>query len=266
MRATFNRVLAGLILIGSTCAAFPESRVVAADPKQAFEPRVFDGPDGLKLPYRLLKPVNHDPNKAYPLVLFLHGAGERGTDNTIQLVHGMADFASDLNRLRYPCFVMAPQCPAEQKWVEIDWTLDAHEMPPEPSSALKLTLAAMDQLATEFRIDAQRLYVTGLSMGGYGTWDLIQRFPDKFAAAVPVCGGGDEKYASRLAKLPIWAFHGVHDTAVKPHRSRRMIAEIQAAGGKPGYTEYPDVGHDSWHRAYSDPHMMSWLFKQRRAD
>jgi predicted peptidase len=266
MRVALTRFFAGLLTLGLGFTTHQESLVLAADPKEAFEPRVFDGPDGLKLPYRLLKPVNHDPEKAYPLVLFLHGAGERGTDNTIQLVHGMADFSSDLNRLRYPCFVMAPQCPAEQKWVEIDWTLDSHEMPAEPSSALKLTLAAMDQLATEFKIDAKRLYVTGLSMGGYGTWDLVQRFPDKFAAAVPVCGGGDEQHAAKLAKLPLWAFHGVHDKAVKPERSRRMIATIQQAGGKPGYTEYPDVGHDSWNRAYSDPHMLSWLFKQKRGD
>ncbi len=238
---------------------------LAADPKEIFEQRTYTASDGRKLLYRMMSPAQVDPNAKYPLVLFLHGAGERGDDNTVQLVHGMADFAKDENRQKYPCFVIAPQCPKDKKWTDVDWSLTAHTIPETPSETMRLVIELLDTLPKEFPIDLDRVYVTGLSMGGYGTWDLIARFPTRFAAAVPVCGGADETTAPKLAKLPIWAFHGVHDTAVIPQRSRRMIAALQAAGGKPGYTEYPDVAHNSWVRAYSDPHMLAWLFAQKRS-
>ena len=233
----------------------------AADPKEVFEAKVFEGFAG-KLPYRLMKPKDYDAGKKYPLVLFLHGAGERGEDNTVQLVHGMADFASEENRAKYPCFVLAPQCPAGKKWAEVDWSASTHKQPEKPSDPAQNTLELMDVLAKDFSIDPTRLYITGLSMGGYGTWDLISRFPEKFAAAAPVCGGGDETQAERLIKIPIWAFHGDKDTAVKPERSRNMIAAIKKAGGEPRYTEYAGVGHNSWVKAYHDPELMSWLFAQ----
>jgi predicted peptidase len=236
----------------------------AADAKEAFKPRVFEAPSGRKLRYRLMEPQNYDPQKKYPLVLFLHGAGERGDDNVIQLVHGMNDFAKDENREKYPCFVVAPQCPKGQQWVNVPWSDDAHTQPEKPSDPLQDTFDLLQALRKEFSIDSQRLYVTGLSMGGFGTWDLIQRHPDLFAAAAPICGGGDEKQAARLAKLPIWAFHGDQDTVVKPARSRNMIAAIKAAGGEPRHTEYPGVGHNSWAPAYSDPKLLEWLFAQRR--
>jgi len=236
-----------------------------ADPKQIFEARKFES-GGKTLLYRLMTPQEYDPQQKYPLVLFLHGAGERGDDNTAQLIHGMKDFASDENRKTYPAFVLAPQCPKDRKWVEIDWSLDSHQQPENPSEPLQLTLELIDALQKEYSIDADRIYVTGLSMGGYGTWDLVQRFPKKFAAAAPVCGGGDETQAKQLVGLPIWAFHGDQDKAVKPERSRRMIAAIREAGGEPRYTEYPGVGHNSWSRTYSDPKLMEWLFAQKRRD
>src|SRR5262249_52824913 len=112
--------------------------------------------------------------------------------------------------------------------------------------------------------DQKRIYVTGLSMGGYGTWDVIGRRPDLFAAAVPVCGGGDETQAATIARVPIWAFHGARDGVVKPARSWNMVAALKKAGGHPGYTEYPDVGHDSWVPTYRDPVLFQWLFAQKR--
>ena len=118
-------------------------------------------------------------------------------------------------------------------------------------------------LQKEFSIDATRLYVTGLSMGGYGTWDALQRYPDRFAAAVPICGGGDVKQAKKIAQIPIWAFHGDKDTAVPVERTRSMIAALKEAGGMPKYTEYPDVGHDSWTATYKDPALHEWMFAQR---
>lgn len=238
---------------------------LAADAKDVFEARTFSEADG-RLPYRMMRPADYDAKQKYPLVIFLHGAGERGDDNLVQLVHGMNDFAKDENRQKYPCFVIAPQCPREAKWVNVDWSSDSHKLPAEPSDALKLTLNLIAALQKEFSIDPQRLYITGLSMGGYGTWDAISRRPAMFAAAVPVCGGADEEQAARLVKVPVWAFHGEQDTVVKPERSRRMIKAMEAAGGKPKYTEYPGVGHNSWVKAYSDPAMMGWLFSQKLPD
>lgn len=230
-----------------------------------YEARVYTNDKGEKLNYRLMLPAGYDAKAEtqYPLVLFLHGAGERGSDNTKQLIHGAKDFASEVNRAKYPCFVVCPQCPEGKKWVEVDWSLDSHEQPAEESLSLTLTREAVAALQREFRVDDRRLYVTGLSMGGFGTWEMIARTPDLFAAAAPVCGGADEATARRVTNLPIWAFHGDKDTAVKPERSRRMIAAIEKAGGKPQYTEYPGVGHNSWAQSYADPKFMEWLFAQK---
>ena len=127
-----------------------------------------------------------------------------------------------------------------------------------------MSMELLAALEKEFSIDARRLYVTGLSMGGYGTWDAIQRYPDRFAAAVPICGGGDSLRVKEIARLPIWAFHGADDGVVKPQRSRDMIAALQQAGGTPRYTEYPKTGHDAWSETYSNPKLYEWLLQQRR--
>lgn len=228
------------------------------------EGRIHQDASGKKLPYRLLYPLEPKEGQKYPLVLFLHGAGERGTDNDKQLVHGVPSFASPENRKKHPCFLVAPQCPEGARWVEVDWSADSHRQPKEPSEPLRLTLEMIDNLTKVLPIDTQRIYVTGLSMGGYGVWDLLARRPDLFAAGVPVCGGGDEEQAARIAPLPVWAFHGAKDGAVKVARSRNMIAALKKAGGEPKYTEYPNEGHASWVPAYRDPEMFTWLFAQKR--
>jgi predicted peptidase len=236
----------------------------AADLDKLLETHVFTQGKA-SLPYRLMKPADYDGTKAYPLVIFLHGAGERGRDNKAQLVHGIRDFASDEARKKHPCFLLVPQCPPEpRRWVEVDWSARSHTMPKEPSEPARLVLAVIDQLRKDHRIDEKRIYLTGLSMGGYGTWDLIARRPDLFAAGLPVCGGGDPATAEKLAKVPIWAFHGDKDTVVRPERSREMIAAIEKAGGKPKYTEYKGVGHDSWTRTYANKEVLDWLFAQKK--
>lgn len=237
----------------------------ADDARDRFEARVFKTDDDA-LPYRLLKPKNYDESQKYPLVLFFHGAGERGDDNKRQLVHGMADFASDAVMDKYPCFVVAPQCPSGSQWVNAPWSADAHETPEKPAPPMRQSLELLSALQKEFAIDADRIYVTGLSMGGFGTWDAIQRNPKLFAAAAPICGGGDSRpeKVKPIADLPIWAFHGDKDTAVKPLRSRDMIAALKKAGGAPRYTEYPGVGHNSWSATYANPEFYEWLFAQRK--
>jgi predicted peptidase len=140
-----------------------------------------------------------------------------------------------------------------------------HKMPEKPSSPAQLALDVIAEMQKEHPIDGDRLYVMGLSMGGYGTWDLIQRYPDLFAAAVPICGGGDESSADRI-KAPVWAFHGDQDQAVPVARSRNMIDALKKAGRQPKYTEYPGVGHDSWRNAFADKELLTWLFAQKRGN
>jgi len=213
---------------------------------------------GDTLPYRLLKPVSPESMTAFPLVIFLHGSGERGNDNEVQIKHIQDLFLETKYRSKYPCYVLAPQCPKNARWANFDNGLS--ETPTRPMQAL---INLIDKISKEFPIDKNRIYITGLSMGGYGTWDLIARYPDKFAAAVPICGGGDKNTASKIKSIPIWAFHGAKDNVVPPAQSRDMIKAIQDAGGSPGYTEYPDIAHDSWVQAYKEPHLVHWLFAQQ---
>jgi predicted esterase len=216
------------------------------------------------LPYRLHQPENRDVQKKYPLVLFMHGAGERGIDNRYQFFR----FQPTPFWETEDCFVLAPQCPsrdytannADCVWVDTSFGAPSHTMKETPSKPMQLAIELLDSILQLPQIDTSRIYVTGLSMGGFATWELIQRFPEKFAAAVPVCGGGDPAYANLLTNLPIWIFHGDTDKTVIPERSRDMVDAIKQAGGKPIYTEYKGLGHDAWSPAYSNPDMWKWLF------
>ena len=234
-----------------------------------FAARNFTNSVGQTIPYRLLVPKADRTGEHDPLVLFFHGAGERGTDNQSQLVHGASLFLKPENRERYPCFVLAPQCPEKQQWVDMPWGADSGERPPTPSAAMQLALETLDAVIKEFSVDTNRIYVTGLSMGGYATWDCLTRFPDRFAAAVPVCGGGDERTVTvPVAKVPVWAFHSDDDTVVKTKRTRNMIQALREAGGQPKYFEYRGLGHNAWDAAYGEPELLAWMFAQRlgRAD
>ena len=245
-----------LLLLSLFCSVF----VARGDD---FEAREFSA-DGAKLPYRLLQPANIEAGKKYPLVVFLHGAGERGDDNKVQIKHGAPLFAKPESREKFPCFVLAPHCAKDKKWAEMDWGGTTGTAPEDPGPVQKLLLGAMDALVQEFAIDPDRIYLTGLSMGGYGAWDLITRHPGKFAAAVPVCGGGDKTKAALAKGVPVWAFHGLADNVVLPVRTQDMVAGVRAAGGKAAHTEYPGVQHDSWTYAYAEPNLLPWLFAQRR--
>ncbi len=228
-----------------------------------YEARVFTAPEG-KLPYRLLKPQNFDVSKKYPLVLLLHGAGERGDDNQQQLKWGGDTFTTPEAREKYTAFVMVPQCPKDKKWVDMDWGGTVGTAPADPGDTQKLLLGAFDSVQKEFPIDPDRLYLTGLSMGGYGTWDLITRYPDKWAAAAPICGGGDKTKAGVAKPVPVWAFHGDADTTVLPVRTKDMVDGLKAAGGNVSLTIYAGVAHNSWSNAFKEPNFLPWLFAQRR--
>ena len=222
-----------------------------------------DGGEPFDQGYRLLSPADPRPGTRYPLVVFLHGAGERGTDNQSQLKYLPAWLAEPTLRAAFPCHVLAPQCRPGRKWVETDWSAKESTPQAPPSPDMTGVIAALEATLAGGSVDPARVYLTGLSMGGYGSWDLAARMPDRFAALLPICGGGDEATAPKLAKLPIWCFHGDADRAVPVERSRSMIAAIRAAGGEPRYSELAGVGHDSWTPAYRDRAVLEWLFAQR---
>ncbi len=234
------------------------------DPLKLFEPREYVADSGEVLKYRLLKPADFDPDKKYPLVVFLHGAGERGDDNSAQLVHCMSEFCTAERRQQYPCYVLAPQCPTEQKWADVDWTSDKPDFPEQISRSLNLTMQVVEAMLADAAVAKNRVYIAGLSMGGYGTWDALARRPELFAAAIPICGGASVEQVRAFKHIPLWCFHGSADNVVNVERSRELIAALKAAGGEPRYTEYPEVGHNSWTQTFASEETFQWLFQQKR--
>ncbi len=241
-----------------------------ADGVNAYEQRVHKYTGGEyqdeQFKYRLLSPAKIEDGKKYPVVLFLHGAGERGDDNEAQLKYFPTWMGETKMREKHPCFVIAPQCRKGKSWSVGNWgSKDSSAMPKEPTDQLKVAVAILDNALKTLPIDEKRVYLTGLSMGGYGSWELAMRQPERFAAVAPICGGGDESQAERIAKLPVWAWHGDDDKAVPVDRSRNMIEAIKKAGGEPKYTELKGVGHDSWTTAYTrEDGVVPWLFEQVR--
>jgi len=199
----------------------------------------------LRCRYLLYLPPEYGKGRErWPLVLFLHGAGERGDDLALVKRHG-PPMLVDQGR-EFPFILVSPQC-AEDEW----WSVE--------------TLAALlDRIQGEYRVDKSRVYVTGLSMGGFGTWQLAMEYPNRFAAIAPVCGGGNNYRPSRLKDLPIWAFHGARDPIIPAIRSREMVRAIRKVGGTVKLTVYPNVGHNSWVKAYNNPALYKWLLKQKR--
>ncbi len=209
--------------------------------------------------YRLRRPEGEAPA---PLVVFLHGMGERGSDNLAQLGHFPHRVLREDHFRDKRCFVLAPQCPEDDSWAR--WREPDN---PDPTDAMRAAIAAIDQVMAEERIDPDRVYLLGLSMGGYGTWDLAARQPERFAAIVPVCGGGDPSKMERLVGLPTWVFHGTADRVVPEARSLVLVEALREAGGDPKYSALPGVGHNSWDTAFGpaeDGGAMDWLFEQRR--
>jgi poly(3-hydroxybutyrate) depolymerase len=206
-----------------------------------------------KLPYRLFKPVNYTPEQSYPLVLFMHGAGEVGTDNARQLSvwpNSMV-YISCLRQQTQPLFFVAPQSPSAY------WNTAGMQTQ---------LLDLLDTLTAEFSIDTNRIYITGLSMGGMGSWGLLERRPSYFAAAMPICGNGNTLAAPTFRDVAVWDFHAADDSSVPVAGSRDMIAAIRRAGGTPLYTEYVSGGHGIWVEAYATPGLVEWTLAQRRGE
>ncbi len=216
------------------------------------------------LPYRLLYPLRYDKHKKYPIVLFLHGAGQRGTDNEAQLTGVPKGLTDSAGREKYPCFILVPQCAKKDVWVKFPHFPTSLEPTAQPTPSAGAALALLDQLIKQLPIDGKRVYITGYSMGGEGTFDFLTRRPDLFAAAIPICSVSDTAKAKLIYKIPIWAFHGDQDDVNNVIYSRIMINALKAQGGNPVYTEYPRVKHNSQGKAYSEPGLFDWLFAQKR--
>ena len=237
----------------------------AADPASPMAAKTHMSPEGQTIGYRIHVPAAAtNAAEKLPLVLFLHGAGERGEDNLVQLKHGVPAIL-DYIAAGHPAVLVAPQCPAGMQWSNTPWSQNRHAMAEKPSKPLQAVLEILDLEIAALPVDTTRLYVTGISMGGYGTWEMLQRFPDRFAAGMPICGGGDTNLASRLVDIPLHIVHGDQDDAVPVVRSRSMVDAIRAAGGKKvSYVEHAGAGHNVWTRTYADAKNLDWLFSQKR--
>ncbi len=216
--------------------------------------------------YRLMKPEVIEEGKTYPLVVFLHGAGERGTDNELQLLYFPTQMAQPHWRKRFPCYILAPQCRNDRKWMEVDWSSKTDPtMPDTAGEQLQAVMKMLETTLKEEQVDHRKIYLTGLSMGGFGSFDLAIRNPDLFAAVAPICGAADPNRVSAISKVPVWIVHGDQDTAVSVERSRSAAAALRSAGGTPVYVELPGVGHNSWTPGYEDNDgLVPWMFRQVR--
>jgi len=252
-----KRTFFGCVLIAGAAWAAPQGAVSTET-----RPCAFTNEAGQVLLYRAHVP-EPAPEPA-PLVLFLHGAGERGNDNTAQLVHGVKPLLDYFAKRRERVYLLAPQCEPNRRWAEVDWSAPAHVFPRETSPMMTRVLQLLEKTIATENVDPTRVYVAGLSMGGYGTWDILCRRPDLFAAGMPLCGGGDPHQAYRLRDMPILAAHGTEDTAVPTVRSRDMVAALRLLDAPIRYVEYPGCGHNCWSPAFGDAALLDWLFAHRR--
>ena len=208
--------------------------------------------DEIDLKYLFYLPKDYYNAKkiAWPLILFLHGMGERGNDLELVKIHGIPKIVK--TQKDFPFIAVSPQCPTEYVW--------------RGKKMLQAVESLILKIIKNYRIDKTRVYVTGLSMGGYGTWALAARRPELFAAAVPICGGGDPATVNVLKNLPIWVFHGGLDGVVLPEESEKMVRALERAGGKVRYTLYPKAYHDSWTETYDNPALYDWMLSKRKAE
>ena len=231
----------------------------AADDKvDGFAARIYKNSRKEKMPYRLFIPAGYDKSKKYPIIIWLHGAGGAGDDNLRNIsedqIPGTRIWTKPENQSRHPAFVFVPQ--STGGWATTN--------PTELTAEERLVVEILNGLKTEFSIDTKRIYIAGQSNGGFGTWDMISKRPDLFAAAIPLCGGGNPAFARSLLFMPIWAFHGDKDDVIPVAETRNMIDAIKRLGGIPRYTEYKGVDHEVWTPAFKEPGLADWLFAQHK--
>lgn len=232
---------------------------------QSFEARSFEHKK-LTLPYRISYPDNYDKTKQYPLVIFLHGAGERGNDNEKQLTHGSSQFLLAENRAKYPAIVIFPQCPTDMYWAPIKERTNGFSYV-KSSKATEPMLAVMclvNALVKNEAVDKGRIYIMGLSMGGMGTLDFISRKPKTFAAAISICGGIHTERVNKIVSMPLRLYHGTDDVVVSFQHSENIYNKLKAKGSKKvELIAYKGVNHDSWTNAFAEEDFLEWLFENK---
>ena len=229
-------------------------------------PKVWNNSKGEKLNYRIRTPENLDPRKKYPLLVFLHGSGGRGNDNEQQLwdANSIGAFAKQKIFSKHESFIFAPQVPENERWVSTNWNTNNYSLI-SISSTMRLMFEALDSITeTNQNIDTSRIYLLGFSMGGWGVWDAISRRPNYFAAAVPICGGGDPNQALNLKNVNIWAWHGKDDNVIDVKKSQNMVKALENNKGKIAYTEIEGREHDSWLDVWNSAQLWNWLYSQRK--
>ena len=220
--------------------------------------------------YRILMPENFDKTKTYPVLLFLHGAGERGNDNQAQLIHGGKLFLRPEVRANYPAIVIFPQCPEDSYWSNVKSSMlngkrnFEFEKGGKPTSAMKMVMSLMEQVKDLPYTDNKRIYAGGLSMGGMGTFEILRRMRGEFAAAFAVCGGDNPENVRKYKNIPLWIFHGAKDDVVPPENSQIIADALKAKKADVKFTMYPEANHNSWDQAFAEPELLSWLFSQKR--
>ncbi len=232
----------------ATLLAFTLAASADDKPATGFVNKTFKNADGTSSPYVVFVPHNYDGKTLFPVILFLHGSGETkgGSKQPVEVGIGAAIKKQEKT---FPFITVIPQ--SEKR----TWKADSEDG--------KRALAILDEVTKAYKTDPKRVSLTGLSMGGFGTWSMAAAYPEKWAAIVPICGGGSTSSAEKIKDIPTWVFHGDKDTAVKVDASRSMVEALKKAGGSPKYTEYPGVGHNSWDNAYADKGLFPWLLEQK---
>jgi predicted peptidase len=239
-----------LLALGFTTLAMAQEK-----PKTGFVTKTFKNADGSTSQYVIFVPHNYDGTKEFPVILFLHGAGETKGGKKMPVEVGIGP-AIKKREKDFPFIAVIPQAEAAKSKIGGRWYADAPDG--------KRAIAILDEVMKEYRVDPKRQYLTGLSMGGFGTWHMAFSHPDRWAAIAPVCGGGDPKAAEKIKHIPTWVFHGADDPTVKADLSRSMVDALKKAGAEPKYTEYPGVGHNSWDRAYGTDELYTWFLKHKK--
>lgn len=243
------------------------------NPDSAYAKKEWIAPNGDTLRYRLLLPQDYDPDKAYPLILFLHGAGERGYDNRKQLIHGANLFLQPQNRTDFPAIIVFPQCEQNDFWANVSFVINDSTKKRDfvfseagaPTRAMEKLLGWLPVLEQSYKIKKEQRYVMGLSMGGMGTFELVKRKPRYFAAAIPICGGANPNTAGTIRETAFWVFHGEKDDVVPLKYSEQMVTALGqfAQRAEVNFTVYSNTGHNSWDKAFAEPELLSWLFSQQ---
>ncbi len=237
-----------------------------------YEKEIFTGKDQV-LPYRLLYPIGFDTSKQYPLLIFLHGAYDKGNDNEAQLDIGGRYFLADSNRRNFPAVIVFPQCPSNDVWAFFDAEFDSmgvlkraiFPFRKKPTAVTSLLKQLLDSLMSLSFINTGKIYIGGLSQGGMGVFDMVARYPSIFAAAFPICGAGKVSTADKFARqTALWIFHGAEDDVVPVHFSRQFYQKLKKLGADVRYTEYSGVKHESWVNAFHEKDLLQWLFSKSK--